>query len=223
MKVTYLHHSGFVVELENSCLIFDYVHGELPKLPKEKTIYVFVSHIHSDHFSKKIFDLQEIYPSVFFILDMDIPFGRGHHVQYVEANELYDVQGCHIQTLKSTDEGVAFIVEIEGKRFYHAGDLNWWDWGVEDTPSESKAMEAAYKNELTKIQGMHFDVSFVPVDPRLKNAFTKGLQIFMEYCDSDYVAPMHFWDDYSIFKNMKELPYFDKHLLIQTENQLFDL
>ena len=33
-----------------------------------------------------------------------------------------------IRTLKSTDEGVAFLVEAEGKSIYHAGDLNWWYW-----------------------------------------------------------------------------------------------
>lgn len=223
MKVTYLHHSGFAVELMHSCLLFDYESGSIPDFPKDKTIYVYVSHIHSDHFNKKIYDLMNDYPSIYFILDKDIPSVAQAYIQFVEPYHAYDVRDCHIETLKSTDEGVAFIVEIEGKRLYHAGDLNWWDWGEEDTPAESKAMEMAYKSELTRIQDVHFDIAFVPVDPRLKKAFHKGLQTFLEYCFTDYIIPMHFWDDYSIFEKMKELPYYDKILDIQTKNQIFQL
>ena len=53
-KVTFLHHSCFVVELDKSVLIFDYVKkgefsgyvftGNLPELPEDKEIYVFASH-----------------------------------------------------------------------------------------------------------------------------------------------------------------------------------
>ncbi len=36
--------------------------------------------------------------------------------------------GAEIRTLRSTDEGVAFVVHYAGKTIYHAGDLNWWHW-----------------------------------------------------------------------------------------------
>ena len=49
MKVTYLEHSGFLVELEDSCLLFDYYRGELPGLDPDKKMLVFVSHAHYDH------------------------------------------------------------------------------------------------------------------------------------------------------------------------------
>ena len=45
-----------------------------------------------------------------------------------------------IHTLKSTDEGVAFLVRVKEKTFFHAGDLNWWYWEEEDdTYKMSKA------------------------------------------------------------------------------------
>ena len=40
----------------------------------------------------------------------------------------YEAAGCKIRTLRSTDEGVAYLVSYRGKRIYHAGDLNWWHW-----------------------------------------------------------------------------------------------
>ena len=48
MKITFIHHSSFLVELNNTILLFDYFkggqfkswyfNGRLPELPKEKDI-----------------------------------------------------------------------------------------------------------------------------------------------------------------------------------------
>ena len=57
MKITYIHHSSFCVELENSILLFDYFKGELPEFNKDKKLYVFASHFHQDHFDKCIFEI----------------------------------------------------------------------------------------------------------------------------------------------------------------------
>ena len=57
MKVTYIYHSGFLVETEQCYYVFDYYQGELPELDVEKPIIVFASHAHPDHYNKKIFTL----------------------------------------------------------------------------------------------------------------------------------------------------------------------
>ena len=36
MKITYINHSGFLVETRDCYYIFDYYKGELPNLDKEK-------------------------------------------------------------------------------------------------------------------------------------------------------------------------------------------
>ncbi|WP_176762333.1 hypothetical protein [Eubacterium oxidoreducens] len=56
MKIIYLMHSCFLVELENSYLLFDYFDGSrqdfyqtpitLPQLQFNKDLYVFCSHFH---------------------------------------------------------------------------------------------------------------------------------------------------------------------------------
>ena len=56
MKVTYLYHSGFAVELQKHVLIFDYIQGKLPVWDQDKTILFFASHKHQDHFVLQIFD-----------------------------------------------------------------------------------------------------------------------------------------------------------------------
>ena len=62
MKITYLDHSGFAVEYKKYVLIFDWYKGKLPEFDSEKEIYVFSSHSHYDHFDRKIFELENIYP-----------------------------------------------------------------------------------------------------------------------------------------------------------------
>ena len=69
-RITYLYHSGFVVETQNHVLVFDYYLDDvdagkkrgidagvisLSDLPKNKKITVFVSHNHGDHFNPVIF------------------------------------------------------------------------------------------------------------------------------------------------------------------------
>lgn len=41
MKITYINHSGFLVETENCYYVFDYYKGELPRLDKSKEVVVF--------------------------------------------------------------------------------------------------------------------------------------------------------------------------------------
>ena len=72
VKVTYLGHSGFLAELPEALLLFDYYIGSLPELPADKPLYVFVSHRHGDHFNPAIFRLTEKYGQVTFFLSHDI-------------------------------------------------------------------------------------------------------------------------------------------------------
>ena len=55
MKVTFIKHSSYFVELHSCCLLFDYTEGAVPET--EKPLYVFASHSHGDHFSPAVFNL----------------------------------------------------------------------------------------------------------------------------------------------------------------------
>lgn len=54
MKVTFIEHSGFMVEMEQNVLLFDYYQGEIPSFDGSKTLYVFASHSHADHYDSAI-------------------------------------------------------------------------------------------------------------------------------------------------------------------------
>lgn len=221
MKVTYIGHSGFAVELEKCNLLFDYYTGSLPVFSKEKALLVFSSHSHPDHFNWKILRLAEEYPRIHYFLGNDIRLGekwlkeKGIDLAIKEkvtrlfggAETVWEDGGCSVKvrTLKSTDAGVAFVIETQGKRIYHAGDLNWWHW-IGEPDAENEEMGIAYRKEIDRLTGEHFDLSFVPLDPRLESAFFWGMDYFLEKTDSPAVFPMHMWGKYSTVSKYKRTP-----------------
>lgn len=209
MKITFIFHSGFAVELEKSILIFDYYgEGKLPQIPKEKKLYFLNSHGHPDHFKREILSLREKFPNAEYILSRDIRFRpeeRKAWIHSVRSREAYDFEALHIQTLRSTDMGAAFIAETEGKRIYHAGDLNWWHWDGEDKAWNNN-MAANYKGEIDRIEGQFFDAAFVPLDPRLGDAYYWGMKYFLEKGKAEAVFPMHCWEDYEVCQRVKKQP-----------------
>ena len=54
MTITYIHHSGYLLETEQALLLFDFTEGTLPPLDPAKDLFVFVSHRHEDHFWKPL-------------------------------------------------------------------------------------------------------------------------------------------------------------------------
>lgn len=90
MELTYLYHSGFVVETDRCVLVFDYwmdpanVMERLLNPCGDKHGYVFVSHFHRDHFNKHIFGWREANPRTAFtyLLSRDI---LDHHCASLEA------------------------------------------------------------------------------------------------------------------------------------------
>ena len=224
MKVTYLGHSGFFVEMEDACFLFDYYKGELPEADRGKKLFVFVSHGHYDHYRKEIFSLRDQYDQVRYLISSDIFVREAEDIRPVKPNEETEVLGCRIRTLRSTDEGVAFLLKYRGRTIYHAGDLNWWHW-EEETEEYNTAMRRAYQSEINKLQGEKIDLAFVPVDPRLGEQYCWGLDCFMKRTDTKRVFPMHFWDNYAVFDRLAlekcAQDYEDRIIRIEREGQSF--
>ena len=89
------------------------------------------------------------------------------------------IDACTVSTLKSTDEGVAFLVKTEGKTIYHAGDLHWWDWPGEPE-EDNKMMERQYKEELESLKKESIDYAFIVLDPRQEESETLGIDYFIK-------------------------------------------
>ena len=217
VTIDYIGHSGFLAETEEVLMLFDYYQGDLSMLdekPAEKPLFVFASHVHGDHFNPQIFDLAKGERNVTYLLSFDIrkssrmPEVRGLKVSFLDAGRAYEIPGLgKVETLLSTDEGVAFLVDTGSAVIYHAGDLNWWHW--ED---EGKAycanMAANYRRSIAKLAAdvrdesadcgcaPVIDVAMAPLDPRLEDAYDMGIAWLLEQIPVRTVFPMHIWEKY---------------------------
>ena len=201
MTLTYVFHSCFVLETEKSILIFDYwldLNGVVPPfLKKDKSVYVFSSHFHEDHFNSAIFEWRKQQDGITYILSKDI---YKHRRASKEDADVWLAKGStwsdgtlYVWALGSTDSGVSWIVETEGKRIFHAGDLNNWyaRFLPEAVPGETIyseeffaersgkaerdeeidpiAHEKQYLGELKDIRKIadSFDIVMFPIDGRI--------------------------------------------------------
>ena len=214
MRVTYLGHSGFLLETNFAYYLFDYIRGELPEFSVGKSLFVFASHSHGDHFDERLFRPELAAGVTRYYLSDDIrkkfrraqPSWMGQHtedIEWVTQGRVYSQHYSTVTTLQSNDLGVAFVVrETNGATIYHAGDLNWWHWEGEDL-AWNRNMEVNYKREISRLQGWQFDAAFIPLDPRLEKAYGYGLQYFLETVGVKHVFPMHFWKDYSVISRYR--------------------
>ena len=84
-------------------------------------------------FSPVIFQLAQGGKEVHYLLSDDIsplqvPKELKSQVTFLAPYAFCQVGAVQVATLRSTDMGVAFLIQCEGKRLYHAGDLNCWVW-----------------------------------------------------------------------------------------------
>ena len=140
MKLIYLYHSGFALLGDDFTLIFDYwkdsesdgdgiLHRELLKRPGR--MYVFASHAHADHFNPEVLSWHLQRPDIVYLLSQDIQ--ALHEAEQAEAvwlkqGDSYSDERLSVHAFGSTDVGISFLVEVDGRKICHAGELNNWDW-----------------------------------------------------------------------------------------------
>ncbi|MBO5072199.1 MAG: MBL fold metallo-hydrolase [Eubacterium sp.] len=241
MRVTFIAHSGFLVETASAYFLFDYFKGEIPELDQKKPLVVFVSHSHRDHYNPVVFDLFETYPWVHYVLDKDCGIkwklrecadqgtDLAAKLTRVRKNQTYELTipdggTLQITTLRSTDAGVAYLLDYGGLRIYHAGDLSHWIW--KDKPEDyNRRMAERYLREMEKLKGITVDVAFVPLDPRLLQDTPVGLEVFLEHVQAGKVFPMHVWEKFSVIQRfVKEHPcYRDIVVCLSGNGESIDL
>lgn len=210
MNVTYIHHSCFLVETERFYYLFDYEKGCLPEMERTKPIFVFSSHGHEDHYNSQVFSL--LFASgmrhIRAILSDDIEAPAEIETLRVSPGKTYDLgPQQRLTTFRSTDLGVAFLLEDGEALIYHAGDLNDWVW-EEESEDYNAEMTANYRREICllseKLGHREVDAAFVVLDPRQGKDYDRGLCYFLENISVKRVYPMHYWGKASIIDTFLE-------------------
>ena len=219
MKVTYIHHSGFLVETEQCYYLFDYEKGSLPEMNTEKPVFVLSSHSHGDHYNPEIFSLlsQSGMQHIQAVLSDDIEAPAGVNTLTVSPGKEYAL-GIQqkLTTFRSTDLGVAFLIQDQEEWIYHAGDLNDWVWD-EESDAYNEQMTRDYRKQITllseKLNHREIDAAFVVLDPRQEKDYDRGMCFFLENIPAKQVYPMHYWEDPSIIGTfLREHPEYNAQI-----------
>ena len=132
VKVTYLLNSGFILEIGDCAIIFDYYQDEKNIVDKiiqdKKEVYFFVSHVHYDHFNPKISEFKDKVTKYFISYDVVTDVLPKEKTIILDEYMTYDDKNIHVRSFSSTDEGISFFVEKNDWKIFHAGDFNWWHW-----------------------------------------------------------------------------------------------
>jgi L-ascorbate metabolism protein UlaG (beta-lactamase superfamily) len=235
------------MEWETCYWLFDYYKGTIPNMDPKKKLFVFASHSHGDHYNPQVLNLSEQFTDIEYILSSDIkPFknsafmkGSSEHmadkiadkIVSVKANMEYefldqDHEIINLKTLKSTDCGVAFLLNYKGKTIYHAGDLNLWVW-KEESKQYNNNMTANFNKEMFQLKDLDIDIAFAPLDPRQEEWYYMGLKSLLATAKIKYVFPMHFWEKPSVieqFKKERALENKDTNIVeIKQDNQVWSI
>lgn len=198
MKITFIYHSSFAVEMERHFFVFDYFGKGNLNIPKDKKVFFISTHEHGDHFSEKIFDFNADY----YILSEDIVADKKENRYFVAPDESLKIEDVEFKFYDSTDEGFFTLVKAEGHALVFAGDHNWWFWD-RYSAEERAHMEKWFKGEIDKITDK-VDVVFSPVDPRMKDKYHLTGEYYIEKLRPKYFFPMHMWDEYEISEKFKD-------------------
>ncbi|HZJ87598.1 MAG TPA: MBL fold metallo-hydrolase, partial [Sphaerochaeta sp.] len=142
---------------------------------------------------------------VTYILSDDIPSSdvpSDVQVVWVAPHQRTQIGELQLETLRSTDEGVAFVLLLGEQVIYYAGDLNWWYWEGE-SEAYNTAMAEAYREEMARLPEQ-IDLAFVPVDPRLGSAYSFGVEGLLAHSSVKSIVPMHMWDDHSVIERLQK-------------------
>ena len=165
MKLDYIYHSGFAIEADGVTVIIDYykdsseevfnkgiVHDYL--LEKPGLLYVLCSHFHPDHFNREVLSWKKLRPDIRYIFSKDILKHRrasAEDATYINKGDTYEDEHIRIQAFGSTDVGISFLIDLQGRRLFHAGDLNNWHWSEESTPQEIRKAEGDFLAEVREL------------------------------------------------------------------------
>ena len=82
----------------------------------------------------------------------ETPACHAEDAVYINKGDVYEDENIRIEAFGSTDVGISFLIDLQGVRLFHAGDLNNWHWSEESTPQEIRKAEGDFLAEIKNLQ-----------------------------------------------------------------------
>jgi len=164
--IWYLGNSGWGIRTKNHFLIFDYFEGaakpDVPSLanghidPAELAnlnVVVFASHEHGDHYDTPIFNWRGAIPHITYVLGHRPTDQAGY--AYIPPRTDQRVGDLHVRTIRATDAGVGYLIDVDGLVILHAGDH----------ANGVAGLNSAYTDEIDYLAslGRSIDMAFLPI------------------------------------------------------------
>ena len=205
MYIEHLSHSGFLVENQGNYLLFDPI-SDFSIRKDYKSIIVFSSHSHHDHFSPKYFESYYRDEKAHFVFSKDIESNIDKstikNLHIMNNYEQLKIEDIKIESFGSTDMGNSYFIHFFEDTLFHSGDLNWWHW-KRMNEDELKIEERDFKREISLLKDKIINYAFVPVDPRLEEHGYLAINYFIETIHPKVVIPMHSFGKYDFYKDLE--------------------
>lgn len=225
VQITHLYHSGFIVEFENTILIFDYYPAQNLK-PKtltngyietkyfdSKQVIVFISHEHQDHFFDNAINWKSAIPNIHYFVSKEVAsanenYKESEYVTVVNHESIIEHKEFKIKTIRSADSGVAFLVQTPKLTLYHSGDHASWNW--QNDPDANDQFIHALQSKLGNVK---IDIAMHVYDQRLNQSGYGGFFHFINAFKPVVSVPMHakgkYFANLSISEIAEEWGYYD--------------
>lgn len=202
--VTYFYQSAFTVAMEKTLMVFSYGQFDEKTLPIEarlsdrdfqgfNNILVFVPNKGVVHHDPVIYEWKRSYPITYILpqeLSKEAP--RTANVRLCKEGDSFSIGHCEVSVFGSTDSGVSYLAQAEGRGVFHAGDLNLWHWREENSLREIARAEAEYYEKVASIPRGKVDIAFFPLDPNQGGFYDAGANHFIMAVRPKVFFPMHF-------------------------------
>ena len=171
-------------------------------LSRARQVYVFVSHSHRDHLCPDIFDWQARYPIARYVIanecrrklkrSIDL---ASSPITFLHHDEDWNDGTVSVHAFDSTDVGVSFLVEVAGRRIFHAGDYTCWHFSEEQDTASVRKARGDFHVILEKIVAYspQIDVAMMPVVPNIGGDWAYGAREFLKAVRVGTFIPMHMW------------------------------
>lgn len=199
-RLYFIHHSSYLWVGARVMILWDYYgEGEVTSLlhqHPDKVLYIMATHSHGDHFSPILFEAPfALHPGgVQYIFHKELQeIVTRKEVLFLDTEEEWNDGAIRVKAFGSTDCGGSFLVEVEGQKLFHAGDLNNWHWNEEASEEYIALYESEWQRELRRLTStVHtLDLLMFPTDYRLGKDYLKGLSELLSLVEVTYLAPMH--------------------------------
>jgi L-ascorbate metabolism protein UlaG (beta-lactamase superfamily) len=175
LQIRYFYNSGWMIETANHAIVIDFIQHAASGITinylqqllrqasdKGKKPIVMITHDHNDHFDPAILELAKAFPQIEFIFGWQYKFSISASIKTLNNRDSLFTSTYKIYSHISTDDGVGFLIQIDGNSIYHAGDHALW--------AEQITQQFTDELKFIRSKAKQIDIAFAPA---ARGMFTK--------------------------------------------------